>query len=201
MRMGSSILLITILTFCLAQEEAAAQHASPVDFFKEEITLTISDSFANVAGTYYFRNNTERNGKMPVLFPFYVDSLSPYPDSLNAYIINGNDTTRLDYRNAVAQNAIMIGIPLVPKQITTWNLDYRQRILASKATYVLTSTAAWGKPIEEATYRFIVPDSLKDIRFWPEPDTVIDKDNKCEYRAQRSNFMPTRNMEIEWKAK
>jgi hypothetical protein len=203
MRMEESILLILILTSqsCVGQEKAAGRHVSPVDFFKEEITLAVSDSFASVSGRYYFRNNTGRGGTMPVLFPFYVDTLSLFPDTIGAFVINGTDTTNLEFRNSEAQNAIIISIPLNPNETTEWHLDYRQKISGSKATYILTSTAAWGKPLEEATYQFIVPDSFKDISAWPEADTVIEEGNKCVYRAQRINFMPTRNMELEWEVK
>ena len=200
--MKKSIVILSILLtsqFCAAQERAATRNNSPVDFFKEDITLSVADSFASVSGTYYFRNNTERDGKMPVMFPFYVDSSSLYPDTISIFVISGNDSTRLDYRNARERNSIIIGIPLFSKLITIWHLDYRQKILGNKATYILTSTAAWGAPLEEATYKFIVPSSYEDVHVWPEADTVIANGKMIKYEANRSNLMPAQNMTIEWK--
>jgi hypothetical protein len=202
MKLGKAVLLIVLIfPYCLAQDGVASKHVSPVDFFKEDITLAINDGFAEISGAYYFRNNTERDGRIPIAFPFYVDSLSLYPDEIEAFMIDENDTTCLDYRDSEKQMGIMIGIPLIPGQITIWYLNYRQRILAPKARYILTSTAAWGKPLEEATYCFVVPSSFENIRAWPEPDTVIEEGARREYLARRTDFMPTQNMEIEWKSK
>jgi hypothetical protein len=192
-------ILISISTY--AQDKMIPHLTSPVDFFKEEITVTIDDSSSSVFGIYYFRNNTERGGKMPIMFPFYVDSASLFPETVFAYTVNGNDTTALDVQDARGQNAVMIEIPMKPNGITIWHLDYSQKILGPKATYILTSTGAWGKPLEDATYRFIIPNDYDSTQTWPEPDSTIIHDSHRELLAHRTNFMPKQNMMIEWKSK
>jgi hypothetical protein len=195
------ILLIFVSLSAIAQDKGSPRSSSPVDFFKEEITFTVKDSASSVSGIYYFRNNTERGGKMPIMFPFYVDSASVFPDTIIAYTLNSKDTTWLDVQNAQGQNAVTVEIPMTPHGITVWHLDYAQDILKAKATYILTSTSAWGKPLEDATYRFIVPASYDSVQAWPEPDsTIILKDHR-ELLAHRTNFMPKQNMTIEWKSK
>ncbi len=200
--MRNGILFIITLVIldsqiCLSQ----VKHTSPVDFFKEDITLAVSDSSARISGIYYFRHNTEHDTRMPVVFPFYVDSLNPYPDSIAAYMVNGADTIRLDFRNQRERGAIWLAIPLFSNNVTVWHLDYRQKIRDTRAVYILTSTAAWGKPLEDATYKFIVPLSFADVRTWPEADTVLAEGNFREYLAHRTNFMPGQNMEVKWVSK
>jgi hypothetical protein len=192
---------ILISISAIAQDKTIPYSTSPVDFFKEEITLTIDYSSSIVSGIYYFRNNTERGGKMPIMFPFYVDSASLFPDTIFAYSVNDKDTTALDVRDARGQNAVMIEIPMMPKGTTIWYLDYSQKILEPKATYILTSTGAWGKPLEDATYRFITPADYDSIQAWPEPDSIIIQNSHRELLAYRTNFMPKQNMMIEWKSK
>lgn len=174
---------------------------SSVDFFKEEITLSVNDSEATINGVYYFRNDTEKNGEFPVLFPFYVDSLTLFPYSIKAYVIDNAKTVKLNYRIIEKARSISMTIPIKAHSITTWYLDYSQIIKASKARYIITSTSAWGKPLEKATYKFIVPSNFDNITAWPQPDTaLIDKSNTILISHQ-TNFLPRRDMEVTWTKK
>lgn len=201
---GKSICILILLIgyqICLAQDKTIPPKASPVDFFREEITLTVSDSVSKISGIYYFRVNVEHNGNMPIIFPFYVDSLSLFPDSMFAYILNGADSTKLEIRPAKMKNAVLIIIPIKSKGITVWHFDYSQKIKSARATYIITSTSAWGKPLDDATYRFMAPAHFSDVQAWPEPDSSTVKGDTREYLAHRTNFMPTHDMVISWKSK
>jgi hypothetical protein len=191
-----SIAIFSIVSPCFGQANSAKQ--SPVDFFKEEITLRVDDSISAISGTYYFRNNTENAGHFPVAFPFYVDSLSLYPNSMNAYCVYNRDTVSIDIRLRPKNNMAILNIPLKPNDGTRWFLDYTQKILSPKAVYIITSTASWGKPLEDATYRFIVPSKYRNVSVWPDADTVITHQNYLEYLTHKTNFMPWRDMEIKW---
>jgi hypothetical protein len=203
-KIGNTINIISIIFIsqvCLAQNKNMTRPVSPIDFFKESITLSVDESTASVSGIYYFRNNSDNAGRMPILFPFFVDSTSIFPDTMCAYIVNEKDTTYLDCRNTGQHEAVMIAIPLSPNCTTVWHLDYRQKIFGPRATYILTSTGAWGKPLEEATYRFIVPKAFKDVQIWPEADSTLVKGKSQEYLAHRIDFMPGQDMTIHWKSK
>jgi len=182
--------------YCLAQDSQLRQ--SPVDFFKEQITLTVNDNMSYVNGIYYFRNNTDKTGSLPIAFPFYVDSLSLYPDSIAAFIVDNADTIPINIHRNIRNNSVTLNIPLKSREIAIWHLDYRQRISSSRAVYIITSTASWGKPLEDATYRFNVPIHYKNVEIWPEADTVLQHDSYNEYLSHKTNFMPPHDMEIMW---
>jgi len=170
---------------------------SPVDFFAEEITMEVNESEVSIGGVYYFRNNTSKDKSFPIIFPFYVDSLTSFPDRIDAYVISGSDTSVINFQSLEERHCIRLGIPMIPDSVTIWHLDYNQKISSRKARYILTSTSAWKKPLEKATYRFIAPKSF-DINYaWPEADTVITGD-KVTLIANRTDFMPPRDMEIIW---
>ena len=196
MKRLSIIASIFIIFPCYAFGDSFAE--SPVDFFKEEITLTVSDSSSNISGIYYFRNNTSKTGNFTVMFPFYVDSLSLFPDTIAAYYFENADTIPISIRQIPKQEMVVLNIPLKDRGITCWHLDYSQKILSSRAVYIITSTASWGKPLEDAKYRFLVPAKYKNISVWPEADTVINHDSYMEYYSHKVNFMPWRDMEIKW---
>lgn len=199
-----TILLIIAFDYSYSQEKDTPEqipYKAMVDFFKEEITLKVTDYLVLVEGVYYFLNNTDREMVFPVIFPFYVDSLSLYPHFIDAYIVSENMTAKLEFEHTKSYKGIKLGIPLKPGEVTTWHLDYRQKLKAPQARYILTSTGTWSKPLEEATYYFIVPETFTDVKTWPEADTIYTVDQTRVYKAMRHNFMPTKDMEIFWERK
>jgi hypothetical protein len=171
---------------------------SSVEFYKEEITLTVNDSEATVHGIYYFRNNTDRSGDFPALFPFYVDSLSLFPHYIKAYLIDSAKTVSLSFRTIEKAGSISLAIPIKPQSTTIWYLDYTQRIKSTHARYIITTTNAWGKPLLEATYRFIAPSDYDSIRTWPTADSIYKDEAEIVILCHRKNFLPQQDMEISW---
>jgi hypothetical protein len=198
-------ILSTLAFDCSCSQEANVSEKTPkpmtVDFFKEEITLSVTDSLVSIEGIYHFFNHTNRKMVFPVIFPFYVDSLSLYPHFIDAYITDENKTAKLEYKHVSFHKGIRLGIPLKPKEVTVWQLDYKQMLKAAHARYILTSTGAWGKPLKEATYNFIVPGDFTNVEIWPDPDTVYTVNETRVYKAIRRNFMPAKEMEISWEKK
>lgn len=169
-----------------------------VEFFKEEITMAITDSTSSISGVYYFRNNTEKDKPYAVAFPFYVDGVSHYPHEIRAYTVDGDDTLTIETEALEGRNTIRMRIPLKPNQVTIWYLDYTQRIESEYARYILTSTSAWGQPLEEATYRFIIPMNYGIIETWPRVDKVRKVKPNLEIWCEKINFMPDQDMRIFW---
>ncbi len=169
-----------------------------VEFFKEEITMAVTDSTSSISGVYYFRNNTEKDRPYSVVFPFYVDGVSHYPHEIRAYAVDGDDTLTVETEALEGQNAIRLRIPMKPEAVTIWHLDYTQRIESDYARYILTSTSAWGKPLEEATYRFIIPMDYRIIEIWPQADKARRVKPNLEMWCEKINFMPDQDMRIFW---
>jgi hypothetical protein len=174
------------------------ENKSGVDFYKEEITLTVSDSEASVHGIYYFRNNTDRLGDFSVIFPFYVDSLNLFPYFIKPYLVDSAKTITLSFRTIENAGSISLGIPVRPRSVTIWYLDYVQRIKATHARYIITSTNAWGKPLEEATYRFIAPIDYDSIQTWPRGDSLFKIGGNFVITCHKKDFLPQQDMEISW---
>jgi hypothetical protein len=171
---------------------------SGVDFYKEEITLAVNDSEAAVHGIYYFRNNTDKSGDFPVLFPFFVDSLSQFPNYIRPYIIDSAKTVNLSFRTIEKASSISLAIPIKAKSVTIWYLDYAQRIRMTCARYIITSTNAWGMPLQEGTYRFIAPIDYDSIRTWPTADSSYKDGEKAIFLSHKMDFLPQQDMEIYW---
>lgn len=197
---GTILVNFIILVGSVISAQPPTGFSRPVDFFKEEIVLTVSDSVATVNGVFYFRNNRDRDRPFPVLFPFYVDSVTHFPHEIKVYIINGNDTLTVNFEPLVERGAIRMGIPMKSNDVTVWHLDYSQKIESPRARYILTSTSAWKKPLEEAAYYFVVPKTFDVVSIWPEPDSSGGDEIKTLW-CHKTDFMPDRDMEIIWERK
>lgn len=169
-----------------------------VEFFKEEITMAITDSTSSISGAYYFRNNTEKDKPYAVVFPFYVDGVSHYPHEIRAYTVDDGDTLVIEPARLEGRNAVRLRIPMRPEDVTIWHLDYTQRIESDYARYILTSTEAWGQPLEEATYRFLIPADYRIIEIWPKVDKARRLESTIEMWCEKINFMPDQDMRIFW---
>jgi hypothetical protein len=192
--------LAFIAAFAQDMRNIIPPETGPVDFFQEEITLTVTDSTTRVEGAYHFRNNRNREMMMPVIFPFYVDSTTLFPQSIEAYYYDSSGSKiPIDFIEMPQRKAIRMKIPVSSNSENTWYLDYEQKIESKKAVYIITSTAAWQKPLEQATYTFVAPSGFKDIRVWPEPDTTYEKDGQIYMQCVKYDFMPSREMQISWK--
>jgi hypothetical protein len=197
----STILFLGLAAASSGQKNVRPPRGSAIDFYKENIVLTVSDSDAAVSGIYWFRNTTEMHVPYPVSFPFYIDSTSLFPNSISAYIKNDSTITQIPFMKYKIAKSIGIRVPMTAKGTTIWHLDYSQKILSPHARYILTSTAAWGRPLQEAMYKFIVPALFDSVRVWPKPDTVYNQGDQKIYLCHKSNYMPKRDMEIYWKTK
>jgi hypothetical protein len=189
-----------------------AQNVDPgkmqVEFFKEDVTMTVTDSTSAVSGVYYFRNNTEKDKPYTVMFPFHVDGGTQFPYEIRAYTVNGGDTLDIDVEVLDSLNAVRLGVPLKPKEVTVWHLDYIQRIGTDYARYILTTTSAWKKPLEEANFKFIIPTDFSIVEIWPKTQAVrriIGKSEgepaRLELTSRQTDFMPNQDMRIVWDKK
>jgi hypothetical protein len=211
---SSIILILTIFAICLGQDKSGKNtklpqkllldrntSEKPFDFIAEEITLIVSETSSTVNGVYHFKNNTDKIATFPIVFPFYIDSLTQYPDSIRAFIIVDGDTLNLLQKELPSKDGISLRIPMPDGKLTAWYLNYTQKISGPEARYILTSTTAWGKPLENATYTFWVPESFNSVTVWPEADSVITESPFKKYISHKSNFMPTADMQVRWKPK
>jgi hypothetical protein len=173
----------------------------PVEFFKEEIFMTVNKGEFTISGIYYFRNNTEMSKPMPIVFPFYIDDSTHYPHEIKAFVTTGKEKRQLDFQEHLERGSVRIAIPMKPGETTIWQLEYTQKIDKPQATYILQSTQAWGKPLEEALYKIDIPDNINVDYIWAEVDSVTNKGNREILWIHKTEYMPFKDMTIKWKEK
>jgi len=180
------LLLAALVATTLCTTRIQGQKA---DFYKEEITFALSDSAFYVNGIYYLR--AANTVDLPLVYPFPVGHLYGAVDSI--YIINLTQNNRIDqYRET--ENGILFAVHLDSLIPTKLLISYKQHLRGRKAEYILRSTMAWKKPLEEVSYRLLIPSGKEVLHFSIEPDTLIFHKATRLYHWERRNFLPDSNM-------
>ncbi len=168
-------------------------HSQNIEFYKENITMEISEGYFHVTGTYYLRSDSVAT--FPLTYPFPEDPLYGEVDSVN--IFNLKKGTPVEIMKSTEPGILFIAETDSNGKAEIL-ISYRQKLKGSKAEYIVLTTRTWQKPIEEATFQLITPRDMAIVHFSYAPsDTLVTSENKV-YTWQKFNFMPDRNMVFEW---
>jgi hypothetical protein len=168
--------------------------ALPVEFVRERIAIDIEPEWVTVTGKYEFRCHDRLGEQFRILYPFPVDEHHGFPEEITVSQPGGAAISCIGDRKA---NAVRFAVNLLAKPEFT--VVYRQRITAPAARYILTTTAAWQKPLERAVFIVSLPESLQPVSFSYEPDRVRRVNKRKIFEIERRNFLPDRDLSIVWK--
>jgi hypothetical protein len=185
----SLVIIVFILLF-----SPKAFFAQDLQFYKEDLTFTILDNFLKVDGYYYFCNVGDKIFKGNLYYPFPVDS--NYYDNIDSLKIEMGNTVFTNLK--LHHRGVYIPILLESYKSIVYHITYRQKLLKNKAEYILTSTQQWNRPLESASYRLVIPESLKIKIFSYQPDSIKKDSNNTVFYWDRINFLPQKDMVFEF---
>jgi hypothetical protein len=174
--------------------------AGPVHFAREEVWLDVRPGVLVVSATYHFTCAA----KQPVIglmsYPFPVDSLNPYPDSIViARYESGPPAAGLAARSFERNDtAVVFPLRFAPGREDSFFAWYRQPLRSNSARYIVTSTRQWRRPIDRASFRVSVPARFRAVELSFEPDSVVIVDSIRNYYFTRRQFWPDRDVVVEW---
>jgi len=163
-------------------------------FVSEDLQFTISDSVCRMEGSYHFENQTQQTTRTRLFYPFYLDEDSPFPQSYEVRVGEDKDLIPVFTHPA----GISFVLELAPgSQQQVW-VSYAQTAHNRQFTYILRSTQAWKRPLEQAIYEIRIPRELSLISCSSEIDTTIQQADFLMHRIVRENFLPSRDLQIKW---
>ena len=168
-----------------------------VSFFAEDLQFTLSDSCFEVGGWYYFRNNTSKEIRQMLFYPF--PNLEEYGEVTFVEIHTKNDTSNLVATKSDKGSMFRLQIP-ANQEKAIW-IRYRQKTRSNQAKYIITSTQAWDEPFEEAHYQLQFQANLSTLNSSIPPDSISESNGQVSYYWERKNFMPDRDFEFEFKTR
>lgn len=179
--MGSRILAFSCLVLFYACEEAP-----PIDFFKEDVTIEIVNGRAKVTGVYYFRNLTNIGKRIRFYYPFPVDSNHHFPDVIS-----------IDFPYTKDSAGIYFSLSMRPNSVGSFKVVYEQRIERPYFKYITTTTKLWKRPIKEARFTVVVPETLSISANYAFTEPKRIDENLC-YCIPVNNFFPVEDLIISW---
>lgn len=190
-RLASLIaILITLLLMVspIDSTPLANAHALSIEFYREKITVLLSDDQVTVEGVYYFRNTSFKSQKEIMYYPFPMDKHHPYPHEIKV--------EDLDFTKGKQGVYWLIEFPL--HSTRSVKVRYKQRCDINSATYILTSTKHWKQPLEKAEFMIVVPERWENVTLSYCPDRWETKKGLKYYYISKVDFLPQQDLIIKW---
>ncbi len=142
-----------------------------------------------VRGMYHFTCSAKEPLVAALFYPFPFDSTHLYPDSID---IRQHGFQRQD-------SGVSFRMRFQPGAEDSFFAYYRQPLRANCATYIVTTTRKWKRPIDLAQFRVTVPVVFEDVKLTFKPDSAVRSDSTVSYFFTRKKFYPDRDVIVRWR--
>lgn len=169
--------------------------AFPLGFTSEHIVLTVEPDSLRIDGTYELTCHGDRERLFNLLYPYPRDDRLGGARTLSCEMRVGRGPWRPGrWQEMPRGRGARWFVPVVPDSTVTVRTSYRQALLANYARYIVTTTAAWGKPLEHASFEIHLPPSVRPHSFsYP---FVLEQDGVWRYEAEA--FLPEVDISVQW---
>jgi len=195
---------------------------SPVHFAREEIAMDVRAGTLEVRGMYHFTSSAKEPLVASVFYPFPLDSTHLYPDSVELRTTNAerqtpdvrtpdsgvrrwprgplSDSAAFGVRSFIRQDSgVAFRMRFRPNAEDSFFAYYRQPIKTNSATYIVTTTRKWKRPIDLAQFRVTAPASFKDVKLTFLADSVAKSNSTISYFFARKRFYPDKDVTVTWR--
>jgi hypothetical protein len=162
------------------------RQAPPIDFFKENVTIEVLNGRVKVTGSYIFRNLTDIGKRVKFYYPFPVDSNHHFPDTISIDRPYEKDSTGISF-----------WLSLKPNGVDSFEITYEQLIDRPFFRYITTTTKVWKRPIKEANFTIVAPETLAVSANYAFSEPVKIGEN-LHYFIPISNFLPEEDLIVRW---
>ena len=164
-------------------------------FYREDLHFTLSDSAFSVDGLYFLRNDSEKDLKQMLFYPFPQDSLYGLVDTIFCENVSRPDSANVVRWN---QKGASLQITIPAQDTTVMRIYYNQKLSGGKAEYILETTATWGKGFEQAYYDLTFPKSIKIKSLSYLPDDLIETETHYKLIWIKKDFLPLENFVVKF---
>jgi hypothetical protein len=168
--------------------------AQKMDFYMEDLNFYLDTNYFVVDGYYYFSNNGSTRAEQLIFYPFPNGNDLGSIDSITVY--DNIAQKELPFNVLDRNTGISFLLSIEGLGFRKIRIKYRQRIKKKFATYILTTTEKWGKPLETANYTLFVPDYIRIDSISYEANNMIQGNGKKIYSWNKKDFMPAENFNI-----
>lgn len=177
----------------LSPTATGAQQPESVQFARERISIAVEDTSITVDGTYVMRNPAPYARTQSLFYPFPVDSTHPYPDSVSVW------RRKQPVEFGVREDGVVFSVEIPAEASVGFRVVYRQACRDRSGCYILTTTAAWERPLKSADFVITLAEGLELEWTAYEVFPVEGGGGGRRYEFSREDFMPDRDLCLRWK--
>lgn len=185
MQLKYTLFLFFLLLSCLSV------HSQRLDFFREDLSFQLDSTHFTVSGQYYFRNNSLSQQRSLISYPLPRLADGPLFDTI---MVLSEENLAIPFQ--LHDTLISFEIMMQPGSEQTITIIYSQRHNGNYAKYILTTTKYWGKPLQLAEFKLVVPPYINIQTCFEPPDKISEFEGTSIYHWTRQNFMPANDFEI-----
>ena len=160
-----------------------------VRFPEEQIDIEVYPQYVRVKGTYVYKNPFPFPVVQGFNIPLPMDAEHPEPVQLTAKVLTPHEKT-IPLKYMLGKHRF--SLKFQAKEEITVLVAYRQQAPANNARYILVSTRAWRRPLNQGLYRIF----LKNVRMSSSNYKLDDADSFLFF--QKENFMPSKDWIFSW---
>jgi hypothetical protein len=164
-------------------------------FVKETIEVSVfPPDTVCIKGAYYFTGTGTDVAELPLHYPFPADSGAGYP-----FFIEVRDPHTAKPLPFVREGeGIAFSVRARAGDTAAVVVVYKQRFPGKSGRYILTTTALWGRPLNDGRYSVSVPKGATLDFMSYQCDSVVSSGGRMVYHFFKKKFMPDRDLTFQW---
>jgi len=168
-------------------------------FDSEEIFLRVIQDSLEVEGFYHFLCRPDWGGPALLFYPYPADSLLGGARTVLLKARSQGGQWRTAEFSEVAEQGARWRIPGPFGDSLHVRTIYRQRILATYARYIVTTTSAWNEPLRRARFEILLPPGARSPEF-SFPFSPEERSGETVWIYETRDFLPDRDISVRWQA-
>ncbi|MBD3368386.1 MAG: hypothetical protein GF405_09500 [Candidatus Eisenbacteria bacterium] len=177
-------------------ETSGSSEPPPVHFYREYVTIEPSERACRVDGLYFLRSVADRPLELGIEYPFPVGARSTFPYNIRLYDVTDEGERAIGY--VTEDTSIRFRMRFEPEEERTFRVRYAQQIRGGSATYIVTTTRLWERPIELAEFEIRIPPELEDVTLSIGPDSTWTRGDTTVHYVRETAFYPDEDILISW---
>lgn len=180
---------------------AADQRSSlPLSFTAEHVVLRIVPDSLQVDAVYVFVCRPDAAAEQTnLLYPYPQDPLLGGARTVQLACRLGDHAWRdLPWRELASGHGARWKLPIAAGDTLRVRTTYRQALRTAYARYIVTTTAAWGQPLQRARFEIHLPPGAvpEEFSFPFEPCAEDEGSGWC---YEEMDFLPDRDVIVRWR--
>lgn len=170
----------------------------PLRFDGEVVRLFVEADSLRVEGHYHFRCGESVARAATLLYPYPADSLLGGARTLRLEArAPGGDWQPLTFAEMPGRSTVRWLVPLDLADQLELRTTYRQALRGRYARYIVTTTAAWGRPLASARFEIHLPGGAEPT-YLSYPFRRVEDEGRAYWLFEAEEFAPTEDVVVTW---